>query len=390
MNGNVCKICLAPSLEEIPEYRTLPRVTSDCKPWPAGGRMAICDGCGAVQKIADERWFAEAAAIYRDYEIYHQSAGVEQGIFDPVSGATSRRSQRLADFLDDRLALPMQGSVLDVGCGSGATLAAFADVKQGWDLCGYDLDDRRLSRLKELKNFRALYTGDTADVPGEYSIVTLVHATEHLPDPLTALRGLKPRLGEKGRLFIQVPDYLVNPFDLAVADHLLHFSLDTLVRLVEDAGFAVEIASDIVIVKELTVVARPKPGNIHKLNPIARASPSERRQKVLTELAWLANVIHEGRRLAAPGNFGIFGTSVAGAWIGGALGAGIDFFVDEDPSRIGRTFMGRPVYAVNAIPAGANVYIPLAPVVAENIRDRHRDSPVAFHVPPKVGDGSAA
>ena len=221
-------------------------------------------------------------------------------------------------------------------------------------------------------------------------MVTLVHATEHLPDPIAALRGLLPRLGAAGRLFIQVPDYSVNPFDLAVADHLLHFSLDTLVRLVEDAGYAIEIATDLVIVKELTVVAKRKPVNFHKLNSIPKVAPASRKQMVVAELAWLTSVIAEGRRIATLGPLGIFGTSVAAAWIGGALLDEIEFFVDEDPSRIGRTFMGRPVYAVNAIPGGAHVYIPLAPVVAENIKHRHGDMPNKFYSPPKMAGASAS
>src|SRR5579862_6143909 len=99
-----CKICEQGPLDEVAAYRALPRVTSDCKPWPTGGRIAVCMACGAVQKFADQRWFDEARDIYGDYEIYHQSAGVEQEVFDPVSGSSSRRSRRLADFLDDTLA----------------------------------------------------------------------------------------------------------------------------------------------------------------------------------------------------------------------------------------------------------------------------------------------
>ena len=381
---NFCKVCGIARLEEVKEYADLPRVTSDCKPWPAGGRLSICMSCGAAQKIADEHWLAEAAAIYRDYEIYHQSAGVEQGIFDPTSGASVTRSRRLADFLDDRLGLPTVGSVLDVGCGSGATLAAFSEVKNNWALYGYDLDDRRLGRLKTLANFRTLYTGDLSQISGEFSIATLVHATEHLPDPLGILCALRPRLGAEGRLFIQVPDYCVNPFDLTVADHLLHFSLDTLVRLVEAAGFAVEIASDTVIVKELTVVAKPKPANANKPYHAAMIEPSFRNRLVVSELAWLQSVIAEAERVAALGPLGIFGTSVAAAWIFGAVGDKIRFFVDEDPSRIGRQFMGRPILTVSEIPHDAQIYIPLAPVVAQNIKYRHRDLPVAFHLPPAL------
>src|SRR5688572_17970262 len=96
----VCKICGAADVDEVPEYTALTRVTSDCKPWPNGGRLGICMSCGAVQKIADERWFAETAVIYRDYEIYHQSAGVEQGVFDSATGVSQTRSRRLAEFLD--------------------------------------------------------------------------------------------------------------------------------------------------------------------------------------------------------------------------------------------------------------------------------------------------
>src|SRR5687768_8398312 len=172
--------------------------------------------CGAVQKNADERWFAETAIIYRDYEIYHQSAGVEQGVFDSATGVSQTRSRRLAEFLDGNFVLPDEGSILDVGCGSGATLAAFSEVKRRWSLYGFDLDDRRLESLRRLANFRVLFTGDLASIAGDYSIVSLVHATEHLPDPVSSLRELAPRLGAHGRLFIQVPDYRVNPFDLAV------------------------------------------------------------------------------------------------------------------------------------------------------------------------------
>lgn len=377
-----CIVCGGSPVEEMPEYSLLPRVTSDCKPWPAGGCLVICMSCGAVQKIVDERWFAEAAAIYRDYEIYHQSAGVEQGVFDSASGTSTRRSKRLANFLDDKLALPLEGSVLDVGCGSGVTLAAFSDAKTRWALFGFDLDDRREDALQKLPNFRELYTGDLTQIPGNYSLVTLVHVAEHLPDPLGALRSLLPRLGAEGRLFIQVPDYCVNPFDLMVADHLLHFSLDTLVYLIEAAGYQVEIASDAVIVKELTVVAKMRNVNFNKHYHLGKIEPSVRKRMVITELTWLQGVISEAERLATLGPLGIFGSSIAAAWIFGALGDKVCFFVDEDPGRIGRQFMGRPILAVAEIPLGARIYIPLAPAVARNIKHRYRDSSVEYHLPP--------
>lgn len=380
-----CIICAAPALEEIPAYLELPRVTSDCKPWLAGGRLGVCRSCGTVQKYDDAAWQAEAQAIYRDYEIYHQSAGKEQGVFNPATGAPSPRSERVAHHLDTHLGLPQEGSLLDVGCGSGVTLTAFSRVKPTWALYGYDLDQRQLPLLRALANFRQLYTGDSADIPGEYSVVSLIHATEHIPDPLAALRALAPRLRRDGRLLIQVPNYRLNPFDLAVADHLLHFSLTTLVKLVETAGFAVELASDSVVPKELTLTAlSPGAARAAAVSGARDDPPVAILRRVTQQVAWLQAVIARAREVAAEGPLGIFGTSIAGAWIYGALGDDIAFFVDEDPNRVGRSFMGRPVLSAEQVPAPAQVYIPLAPIVAANIAQRYAGAPLRLCLPPEL------
>ena len=66
-----CQICGDGTLNELTAFADLPRVTSDCKPWPSGGRLAMCTSCGGIQKILDARWFAEIGEIYGAYEIYH-------------------------------------------------------------------------------------------------------------------------------------------------------------------------------------------------------------------------------------------------------------------------------------------------------------------------------
>jgi len=76
-----CIVCGSARLEEIKEYNALPRVTSDCKPFAAGGRLFACHGCGGIQKLPDGNWLAEIERIYGDYEIYQLSDGAEQLIF---------------------------------------------------------------------------------------------------------------------------------------------------------------------------------------------------------------------------------------------------------------------------------------------------------------------
>ena len=92
-----CRLCGMAALHELEGFRALARVTSDCKPWPAGGRLTVCTACGTVQKLPDAEWLAEIAAIYGAYTIYHQSDGAEQPIFSGEQGAPQPRSARLAD-----------------------------------------------------------------------------------------------------------------------------------------------------------------------------------------------------------------------------------------------------------------------------------------------------
>jgi hypothetical protein len=81
------------------------------------------------------------------------------------------------------------------------------------------------------------------------------------------------------------------------------------------------------------------------------------------------------------GPFGIFGTSVAAMWLYGELQSKVDFFVDEDPGRIG-TLHGRPVLTPDRIPQGATVYLTLIPAVAGPVAKRIARPDLHLEVPP--------
>ena len=120
-----CQLCDTVSLSEVDGFNALMRVTSDCKPWTAGGRLFVCGRCGALQKRADAAWREEIARIYAAFEIYHQAGGAEQYVFG-ADGDGLPRSVTLAEFLAARLDLTGARRVLDLGCGNGMTLASFS------------------------------------------------------------------------------------------------------------------------------------------------------------------------------------------------------------------------------------------------------------------------
>jgi hypothetical protein len=82
--------------------------------------------------------------------------------------------------------------------------------------------------------------------------------------------------------------------------------------------------------------------------------------------------------------FGIFGTSISGTWLYGALDGEVSFFVDEDPQRIGRKHMGLPILAPSEVASTAHVFVPLIPEVARGVVGRLGGFDVRFHTPPQI------
>lgn len=355
-------------------FGQLPRVTSDSKPFRPGGRLFVCESCGLAQKIPDAAWLAEIDEIYRDYEMYHQSAAIDQAVFDPVSGRPSGRCEILARRLLETRAISRSGSLLDVGAGSGAMLAAFSATHDGWKLFGLDLDTRKEAALKSIPRFERLFTGPPKGLQQKFDLVTLVHSLEHFPDPVSTLRTLRRNIADGGRLFVEVINLEKTPFDLIVADHLCHFTPRTLAHLVTRAGLEVEAVRTDWINKEVSLLAVARPHS----PPATGGDPRQAIARTERDIAWLQGVLEHARQAARGGQFGIFGTSVAATWLAAGLGDAVQFFVDEDPAREGRTHLGRPILKPGQIPRGAAVYLAFPREGADAIMRRLSHLPVSF------------
>jgi len=373
-----CSICGGGVLEELVGYRGLRRVTSDCRAWPAGGRIGVCRSCGAVQKPADEAFLAEIDDIYRSYTIYHQAAGAEQAVFEQASGLPASRSVKLLDTFRRHVNLAPVGRMLDVGCGNGATLRAFDRVAPGWTKAGTEFDAKYRAEVESIPNTEPLHVGPVEGVPGFFDVITMIHVLEHIIDPIAVLQTLRGKLAPGSLLLIEVPHHRANPFELLIADHRTHFTADSMTRVLAAAGFEVVSVAEDWIPKELSVVARPAQA---ALPAPPRADAAAARARVAESLAWLGGTATRLRSLAADGPVGLFGTSIAGTWLAAEAGDRIAFFVDEDPNRAGTTYLGKPVYAPANIPPGSRVFVGLAPAVATGICARLARAGVEF-IPP--------
>lgn len=373
-----CHVCRASRLELRTGFEGLPRVSSDCRPWPAGGALALCENCGLVQKVVDASFADDAAAIYGSYQLYHQTQGqTEQIIFDQQTGIGKPRSELVLASLLEQLTLPARGSMLDMGCGTGPTLRAFSRLVEGWSLYGYDphLPDR--DRVAKIPGVKGIFEGKPEAIEERFDLVTAVHVLEHVPDPLTFLKSMARCLDRDGKLLVQIPYFPDSPFDLVIADHCSHFTLGYVAELCRQAGLVPLLLSADQLPKEITLVARA--GRTDAAPAAPRLSAA--RHAADAGLSWLHAVAQQARDTEAS-SLGLFGTSIGGNWLLGILGDRVQFFVDEDPGRASSTYRDRPVLRPHAVPPGSTVLAPLPLAVATRIRARLSPQTYDFVLPP--------
>lgn len=382
--SHFCQVCGHDRLAAFPEFSALPRITSDSRPFRPGGELEVCESCGAIQKFPSPAWFEEIGEIYRNYYAYYQAEGAEQIVFDARTNSVRFRSDVLLERLVETKTMQETGAALDIGCGTGVTLASISRALPKYRLFGQDLDRRNEKRLLGIPRFEALYTHPPVEVPGVFEIVTLIHSLEHFPQPLNLLGAVRNKLAAQGLLLIQVCDADRNPFDLLIADHLMHFTGLSLRRIVENAGLAVRVLANDWIGKELTCVADR--GREESKQQDSGVDVGRVRRQISANLRWLRELIDTAHRLSKTQvPLGIFGTSIAATWLAGNLDGGFQFFVDEDPNRIGRVHMGKPVVSPKDVEPGRVVFLALTPAVAQAISTRLQHLPIRFVQPPVIG-----
>jgi hypothetical protein len=182
------------------------------------------------------------------------------------------------------------------------------------------------------------------------------------------LGKLSKRLNPGSVLFIQIPNVLDNPFDLMVVDHSSHFAPDTVRSAVERAGLRPVVLATDWAPKELTVVAAAADAPAGESG--GRGATRAAVEHMDASLGWLAATAKDATVAAGGGPFGLLGTSIAATWLANMLDGAVQFFADEDMTRVGRQFMDRPVMHPSSVPAGAGVYIAFPPTQARAIRDR--------------------
>ncbi|MBK7708236.1 MAG: class I SAM-dependent methyltransferase [Acidobacteria bacterium] len=141
------------------------------------------------------------------------------------------------------------GRLLDVGCGDGTFLRAAQE--RGWQIAGTELDASRFEG-SGIDVFSDLGSAHAAFGPESFDAVTMWHSLEHFHDPRRTLAAVDALLKPGGALIVAVPNAEGmqaswsgrNWLHLDVPNHLFHFGPRSLLKLLDQTGFAVEWRRD--------------------------------------------------------------------------------------------------------------------------------------------------
>jgi len=323
-----------------------------------------CDACGLVQKPNTKEWVRVCEEIYSNYRIYYQGAGSEQKARGVMRGRFAPRSELLTEFLIEAGLPETSGSALDIGCGNGAFLRAFHKAAPNWKIVGAEINETFRNEILAIAPGAAfLDSNELEENASLFELVTLIHCLEHIPSPIAYLNSVKRHLSPESVLLVQVPDAEINPFDLVIADHASHFSKASLRHVLEEAGLEVVTFGNLILAKEITALVRVSG------RPVTKTSPLLCPDFASSHLAWIEALLAQANALAEQGPIGIFGSSIAGTWIGSQIPR-LAFFVDEDEDRIGGSNLGVPIVGLSEVARNIKVLLALEPTLARSIAPR--------------------
>jgi 2-polyprenyl-3-methyl-5-hydroxy-6-metoxy-1,4-benzoquinol methylase len=241
-------LCGAPG---VPLYQDL-RDELFCAPGTWSLSKCSARGCGllwldpmpiaADLPLAYENYYTHGVSTKSAlYELGKSLFALVTDGFLSVAGIPAERKRARLMFMGDL----SPRTLLDVGCGDGAFLAAMA--RRGWQVSGIDFDPVAVEAARNVHGLdvHVATVESVVERGATFDVVTASHVIEHVPDPVQFLSHCRRLLRPGGRMVLKTPN--VDSFGshrygrawrgLEPPRHLHIFTLEALEACARKAGF---------------------------------------------------------------------------------------------------------------------------------------------------------
>lgn len=189
----------------------------------------------------------EEIGKYYQSENYISHTDTQRGLINNLYHKVRKRTLKQKRNLVAKTIQKDTGSILDIGCGTGAFLKTMR--QSGWQITGIEPDETARNRARELNSVAALSPVALDEISSDnFDAITLWHVLEHVHDLHGYLENIKRLVKPEGAIFIAVPNY--TSYDARyyqsewaawdVPRHLYHFSPESMKKLAARHGMQIK------------------------------------------------------------------------------------------------------------------------------------------------------
>jgi SAM-dependent methyltransferase len=229
-----CNVCCKEFGEPLYESLNDRSITTMNKPVAGKTRVYFCPGCGHLQTSK----LPNLKEYYADEYAINITSEDDDQIYDVVDGKPVFRADHQAAVLLSKADLFPGCRVLDYGCAKAPTLKKILSIRPEIEAFLFDVTDKYVPFWNSFPK-RPSWSVQLPDPAwfGTLDIVLSFYALEHVSDLHAALANVKSLLKPGGLFYFVVPNVYANAADFIVADHINHFSRNSLYALLKNEGF---------------------------------------------------------------------------------------------------------------------------------------------------------
>lgn len=206
--------------------------------------VVYCDNCTGM--FTQDVPAQEAIGLYYASHNYISHSNTQKGFINSMYHRVRSITLTAKRKMIVALTGVEKGSILDVGCGTGAFLNEMKIA--GWEITGLEPDNLARKNAAELFGIEPRPSQELFELPAKkFNAITMWHVLEHVHQLHEYLTQLKTLLADNGRLLIAVPNHTSH--DAAhyqeywaaydTPRHLYHFSPACVKQLMQQHGFEV-------------------------------------------------------------------------------------------------------------------------------------------------------
>ena len=258
------------------------------------------------------------------------------------------RSVIQAKILTDNFISGENTRILDIGCFDGSLLLELDSILSKAELWGFDINPHLELYFPKKDNCYFMST-NLEDIEGSFQLITMSHSLIYVPDLRILMESINRLLLDDGTLFIQIPDISLNPCYSLMGDQNFIFTKTSLTNVLKQFGYKSKVINNDFFPRELLIAAQKnEPLNL----------PNYEGDNLFEQSIDKLNQVKEYIQKIDHPNIAVLGTTVNAAFVDEILGEGIQFFVDENTSSIGKDFRGKKVIHPKELGNSQHIILP--------------------------------